>query len=141
METLAAGLQLSDRALGACDGSRLWMAYSNHSDQSLAFNLLRDRFLLDCFGSFQAKYLALPEQEQALRLGFSIWHKVPKPKNINQQDLLQFPLGALQTYQGYPHQREALLALLQTWHRFPDRATTIKHLDQGFIFRFRCIHF
>ncbi|NJP11186.1 MAG: peptidase M15A [Leptolyngbyaceae cyanobacterium RU_5_1] len=45
--------------------------------------------------------------------------------------LIRFVQQALPSYTGYPHQREALLRLVQRWHQLDTRETTILALKQG----------
>jgi hypothetical protein len=46
--------------------------------------------------------------------------------------LLQFLQQALPNYGGYPHQRQALLQLVQQWYQLDSQAATLRSLQQGF---------
>lgn len=95
-------------------------------------------------------YLGISYQRRALLEANRIWHKLdthqstlaallereesdPALANLDQtrldQPLLQFLQQVPINYAGYPHQREALLRLVQLWHQCSSREAAIARLE------------
>jgi hypothetical protein len=95
-------------------------------------------------------YLGISYQRRALLEVNRIWHKLdthqstlaallereesdPALANLDQtcldQPLLQFLQQVPANYTGYPHQREALLRLVQLWHQCSSRQAAIARLE------------
>ena len=97
-------------------------------------------------------YLGLSYQRQALLESARLWRKLdersvaiaallerdpadPLLSSLDEarldQPLLQFLQQCLASYSGYPHQREALLRLVQIWHQCRSREVAIASIDRS----------
>lgn len=77
-------------------------------------------------------WLGLDDRERAIALLSDAHSKSTSsgPFNLD-TTLLQFLHKALSAYVGYPHQREALLSLAQSWQQVESREAAICALQQG----------
>jgi len=97
-------------------------------------------------------YLGLSYQRQALLEATRLWRKLdersttiaallerdpadPLLSSLDEtrldQPLLQFLQQGVVSYSGYPHQREALIRLVQIWHQCRSREAAIASLDRS----------
>jgi hypothetical protein len=95
-------------------------------------------------------YLAIRHQRRALLEATRLWHQLEdqqaaiallrqeEPSPGSTTDATQFDQPLLQQvqqfssqYGGYPHQREALLRLVQLWQQYSSREVTIAHLESA----------
>lgn len=136
--------------LEPCDGKALRQAYLDHlaadfgpsPPQGLA---QLDPTLLAFVERVPPHYSRLEPQRQALLEAARLWQQVdtlaavyaslPVPvvdqgpeETALDQALLEFTRVALRDYVGYPHQREALLRLVQIWHKFDSREAAMTAL-------------
>jgi hypothetical protein len=112
------------------------------------------RFLDPALNQFVSEipryYLGIQQQRQALLEATRIWRKLDSTSAIAaallgleadsapdqtpdlgrlDQPLLQSAAQFSASYEGYPHQREALLRLVQLWHQCSSRETAIAQLE------------
>lgn len=154
LETIAAGYHPPTSTpavaiLETCDDSALRLAYLEAwsvclrqenlpADQSYV-----DSALLALVGQMFAHYQRLPYQRQALLEMVRLWRKldtqeaaiaslIPQAGDEFSLDvaLLQFLPQIVPAYAAYPHQREALLRLVQGWLQLQSREATIAALQQ-----------
>ncbi|MBD2019463.1 peptidase M15A, partial [Leptolyngbya sp. FACHB-36] len=108
------------------------------ANQSLSF---LDPALLTFVEQIAHVYVGLPSQRSALLEGVRVWRK------LDSHDAVSDALGATATsietalqqsvqrfssnYAGYPHQREALLQLVQRWRQLDSRSVTIASLKHS----------
>ncbi|MGQ9872111.1 peptidase M15A [Leptodesmis sp.] len=77
-------------------------------------------------------WLGLDDRERAIALLSDTHSKSTSSSPFNlDTTLLQFLRQALSVYVGYPHQREALLSLVQYWQQVESREAAICALQQG----------
>lgn len=77
-------------------------------------------------------WLGLDDQERAIAVLSDTLSKSANPDSFHLDvALLQFLRKALSIYAGYPHQREALLSLVQHWQQLESREAAIRALQQG----------
>lgn len=142
--------------LEASDYDELRQAYLNdvlfdHRANGLPPNLdFLDKALLQWLDYAPLAFRHLPHQRNALIEALRVWRKLdsrdeaiaslalPIPAGYRGQDeyilvpsLLQFIQGLPEHYAGYPHQREALLRLVQLWHQLDSREEAITTLEDG----------
>lgn len=137
--------------LEPCAGDQLWTTYSTAVQRQTPTRPADQRFLETALVEFvqalPAHYQHLPHQQTALYEMARLWQKqdtvaaalqqldaglmVPPttPATVQADGLvLQLVQRIPDTYAGYPHQREALLRLVQLWHQWPSREAAIAHL-------------
>ncbi|GAB4141114.1 MAG: hypothetical protein Fur0046_16950 [Cyanobacteria bacterium J069] len=145
--------------LEPCDATALLRVYTNlveaaHQAAGLPPNLaFVDAALLHFVEQLPVAYRGLSHERQGLLEAVRLWRKLdsqsaaihsilPNASSIEQnidarppedrldialQDLIRrLPLN----YAGYPHQREALLRLVQCWRQLPSRSAAIASLEQ-----------
>lgn len=129
--------------LGPCDGTLLAAAYrvdrddDRPKDDNFTDWALLDQGLLQLVERMPAHYQGLPHQREAMLEMVRIWRKLDDHEQVIQgfkepQDPSQWELelkGLVlrvpRYYQGYPHQREALLRLTQLWRQLASRSAAI----------------
>lgn len=151
LQQVAAGyvptaLENNAALLEPCDGLILAQAYfddlnTDYAGTQLAKNLsYLDPALLQLIENVPRFYRGLNFQRDALLEAVRIWRKLPTQQaaisslgnptaeNLD-QELLQFLQRVAPYYSGLPHQREALLRLVQLWRQQDSREAAIASLE------------
>jgi hypothetical protein len=156
LETLARGYtpdlsDISSAQLESSDYNTLRQAYledieADYRDCPLPPNLESlDEALLTFAEQVPPNYTRLEHQRQALMEAIRVWRqlsgdravytalKIPVPELVPDETeldkaLADFIQTAAHHYDGYPNQREALIRLVQMWHKLDSRETTIAWL-------------
>ncbi|MCW6038353.1 peptidase M15A [Spirulina subsalsa FACHB-351] len=141
--------------LEKCDRAELLQAYKSDTERDYegtqaAHNLVElDRELLSLVERLSQYFIGLPHQRDALLEAVRIWRKQDSV-DATVQSLVNNPSATLASvppaeldlllkqfmqrvsphYEGYPHQREALLRLTQYWRQLRSREEAIASLDK-----------
>lgn len=110
--------------------------YLDHALQSLAQELTHHYLGLsyqrDALLELVRIWLGLDDRDKAIAV---LSDTLPQSTSLNSFHLdialLQFLRQASSIYAGYPHQREALLSLVQHWQQLESREAAIRALQQG----------
>jgi len=143
--------------LEPCDGEALLQAYvsaveADHQAAGLPPNLaFVDSALLNFLEQVPAAYRGLSHEREGLLEAVRLWRKLDtrsaaihsllphaselEPEALPESDRLDIALQDLSrrlplNYAGYPHQREALLRLVQCWRQLPSREAAIASLEK-----------
>jgi hypothetical protein len=131
--------------LQACDAPALIAAYqaqtSDRPDAATLSNQTLDDRLLDYLQRIPRFYKGLVFQRDALLEAIRIWHRSPNPETVLQQlglrsqaldpltldhALIGFVPALAASYRGYPHQRQALLLVVQRSQQLPSIAAALQ---------------
>jgi hypothetical protein len=136
--------------LQACAAPALIAAYqgqtSDRPDAATLSNQTLDDRLLDYLQRIPRFYKGLVFQRDALLDAIRIWHRSPSSADVLQQlglgqnnldpltldhALIGFVPALAASYRGYPHQRSALLLVVQRSQQLPSIAAALQALVQG----------
>jgi hypothetical protein len=136
--------------LQACAAPALIAAYqgqtSDRPDAAALSNQTLDDRLLDYLQRIPRFYKGLVFQRDALLDAIRIWHRSPSPGDVLQQlglgqnnldpltldhALIGFVPALAASYRGYPHQRSALLLVVQRSQQLPSIDAALQALVQG----------